>query len=510
MDARAGTFRTAALIGLAAFAISAPFLSYSPIYLPHDEVFFSLQAHAIATTGRDLNGTVAPLYFPILRGYWAQPLVVYFTALFLTLLPLSETAIRLPTVVVGVADIVLMYLAAKRLFGRERVAVMAAGMLALTPAHFLVSRLAVDALYPLPFVTAWLLCLFLFEEQGRPWMICAGALVLGVGFYSYIGAVVMMPVYFALTCLLLARHEATPRLYALAGTAFFVPLVPLLFWLVQHPAAGSELLRRYQFTSSAAVVRLPFVAERLGVYWNSFNPAFLFLSADDNPVNTTFRTGIFLLPMAAFVTVGAYHAARAIRSRSANLILLIGLLSAPLGVVIVAERTVPRLLVIVPFAVLLGAAGFTHLLESRRRLWRTAGVLLLALMPLQFAYFAFDYFTDYRRRSGGWMEHNVRGALTEVMAATRPSDPRPIYLASNIPWADEYWRFFAIANRREDLLGRALQFDARAAWTLPPRSVILTQHDPARHDPRASAAGAKHVSTINDADDAASFSIFER
>src|SRR5258708_6990122 len=113
MDTRASTFRTAALLGLAALAVYAPFLSYSPIYLPHDEVFFSLQAHAIATSGRDLHGTAAPLYFPILRGYWAQPLVVYFTALFLKLLPLSETAIRLPSVTVGVADVVLMYLAAK-------------------------------------------------------------------------------------------------------------------------------------------------------------------------------------------------------------------------------------------------------------------------------------------------------------------------------------------------------------------------------------------------------------
>src|SRR5713101_6835032 len=123
MAAPANTFRTAALVGIAALVIYAPFLSYSPIYVAHDEVFFALQAHAIASSGHDLHGTAAPLYFPILRGYWAQPLLVYFTALFLKLLPFSEATIRLPTVIVGVADVVLMYLAARRLFHREDVAV---------------------------------------------------------------------------------------------------------------------------------------------------------------------------------------------------------------------------------------------------------------------------------------------------------------------------------------------------------------------------------------------------
>ena len=199
MDSPARVVRNAALVGVAALVIYAPFLSYSPVYLPHDEMFFALQAHAIASSGHDLHGTAAPLYFPILRGYWAQPLLVYFTALFLKVLPLSETSIRLPTVIVGVVDVVLMYLAARQLFNREDVSVAAAGMLALTPAHFLNSRLAVDGLYPLPFITAWLLCLLAFEKRGRPWLIFAGALALGVGFYTYVASVMMMPIYFALT-----------------------------------------------------------------------------------------------------------------------------------------------------------------------------------------------------------------------------------------------------------------------------------------------------------------------
>jgi hypothetical protein len=251
--------------------------------------------------------------------------------------------------------------------------------------------------------------------------------------------------------------------------------------------------------------------ERLSLYWNCFNPAFLFVSAEDNPINTTFRAGVFLLPMAVFIAIGAHRAAQSLRSSRINLILLVGLLSAPLGIVIVGERAIPRLLSMLPFAILIGAVGFARLRDSRRPLWRIAGVCLLAMMPVQFAYYAFDYFGDYRRRSGGRMEHNLRGALTEVMAEAAPADDRRIYIASDIAWADDYWRFFAIANRREDLLDRASLFEPSAApWTMPPGSVIVTTYDPVRHDPRAAAAGARQVATVRDADDLVSFSIFQR
>ena len=99
---------------------------------------------------------------------WFQPIPVYFTALFLTVLPVSEWAIRLPTVVLGVTDIVLFYFVAARVFNRPFLAAIAAGLLALTPAHLIHSRLAMDFLYPLPFVMAWLLCLMAFVEQRRP------------------------------------------------------------------------------------------------------------------------------------------------------------------------------------------------------------------------------------------------------------------------------------------------------------------------------------------------------
>ena len=65
--------------------------------------------------------------------------------------------------------------------------------IALTPAHYLHSRLAVDHLYPLPFVLGWLLCLQRVLDRCQPAVLFAGALALGIGFYSYLAAVILMP-----------------------------------------------------------------------------------------------------------------------------------------------------------------------------------------------------------------------------------------------------------------------------------------------------------------------------
>ena len=59
------------------------FLQRVPPYLSHDEIVFSLNAHSIATTGRDANGRLFPLFFEINSQFWATPVVIYTTAVML-------------------------------------------------------------------------------------------------------------------------------------------------------------------------------------------------------------------------------------------------------------------------------------------------------------------------------------------------------------------------------------------------------------------------------------------
>ena len=93
-------------------------LDRAPIYLAHDEVFFGLHAQAVSVNGVDMNGRFLPVFFSD-RTYQAgrDPVSIYLTALTLKVLPLSERAIRLPTVLVGLLDVILIFAVARRLVG---------------------------------------------------------------------------------------------------------------------------------------------------------------------------------------------------------------------------------------------------------------------------------------------------------------------------------------------------------------------------------------------------------
>src|SRR5437773_7534897 len=90
------------LLLVAVCALYAIDLGRAPIYLHEAEVAFALHAHSIATTAHDTNGRLLPLYFQVTaigENVWFHPVIVYVMAPFLRLLPLTESAIRLPSVV---------------------------------------------------------------------------------------------------------------------------------------------------------------------------------------------------------------------------------------------------------------------------------------------------------------------------------------------------------------------------------------------------------------------------
>jgi 4-amino-4-deoxy-L-arabinose transferase-like glycosyltransferase len=528
----------AALLALPVVSIYALYLQRSPVYLAHDEVFFALQAHSIASSGHDLNGRFLPLYFQIAAaGFWATPVTIYLTALFLKFLPVSDAVIRLPSVLVGLVDIWLVYLVARRIFARETPALVAAALLALTPAHFIHSRLAYDELYPVPFVLAWLLCMASFVERRRLSLLFAGTALLGVGVYSYIASVILMPLYVLLTCVVLIRtptRSARPYIVAIVG--FAAPAILLVPWLLTHPAQYGDEIRMFSLYDTQTLGPLQglrrmlswtSVGEHLSVYYNYFDPSFLFFSGDTSIHSSTRQAGVFLLPLAIFLPVGIWQVARHWRT-GLNLVLLLGLVSAPVAATLVGQSyRINRALVMLPFAALIATFGADYLLTARHRALRIAGVALLVLVPVQFASFYRDYLTDYRVRSSVWFERNLRGGLESILDITArrreagrrgnevENDVPAVYLNKNIGWIGYYWQFYLLKHHRYDLLNQTIYFDPRNVDLsgAPKGSLILSRcGEAARSEDEALASSSllKRVTVITEPDEKPSFVVLEK
>jgi hypothetical protein len=364
-----------------------------PPSLTKDEVWISMTAQAIATTGTDLMGRPWPLYIQMTAGSWFHPVIVYSIALVLQVLPLSESAIRLPTVLAGVINVVLMYFIARALFKRDAPAMLAASLLALTPAHFLHSRLALEYLYPLPFILAWLFCLLTYLERGSPRWLFASTLILGVGFYSYIGSLLMMPIYLSLTVIALLLRKPPLRDFAIAIAGFAIPVLTLFVpWLVQNQSAFDNTVGHYLIYDTARLNPLQgarellshaSVSARTSTYWGFMDPSFLFLDLTAPVMYSTRTAGAFLLPLALFLPVGLYHAFR--EADPARVVVGLGFLTAPFAAVLVGERNaIGRALELLPFGVLVAVIGIVHLwagprMPGRRVLCLSAGAIGLCI-----------------------------------------------------------------------------------------------------------------------------------
>jgi 4-amino-4-deoxy-L-arabinose transferase-like glycosyltransferase len=512
--------RTGAIAVLLAVLVATLYitrLGFAPVYLMHDESQFALQAQAIAATGHDLSGRRLPIYFtepefPAGR----DPVIIYATAVVLKALPLSESSVRLATALTGVLNIVLMFLVGRRLFKNDLLALIAAMLMALTPAHFIRSRLVLSPLYSIPFILAWLLWLARFLDRPDRRTLSVAAAWLGLGVYTYLACMVMMPVYLLLTAWIAFRQQTSGwRSAVLVG--FLVPLLPMAAWYATHPERYTQIIEAYKLYSAGAtpvegaarIAADDSVRLRLNLVWSFFSPDFLFISGDSSLINSTRQTGFFPLAFAVLIPAGIYQLAR--NGGDIGKVILAGFVTAPLASVVSGAIEMNRIMFAIPFGVLTAAFGARALLDARHRLWRWAAVALLVSVPLQFTGFYRDYMGRYREQSSFWFGGNLRAALTDVIRM-EGRKTRPVYISRTIPFANRYWRFYTLVERRGNLTGQATFYEPQTldAATVPPGSHLVCALLEGGCEPQASSDMWTRVSTATEPDGTESFAVYER
>ena len=378
-------------------------LEYSPIHLHYDEIFFGLQAQSIQSTGRDLNGRLLPVYFQLENTFnWYQPMAVYWTALVLMVAPLSDYAIRFATVLVATANVVLMFFAARLALRSDAWAVVAAVLLMLTPAHFIHGRIAMDYVYPLPFILGWLIGTLRYLDTAAPRPLAIGALCLGFGFFSYIAGTALSPMYLALTLAVLWWRRRPWRDAGLAIAAFAIPIAAGAVFSLAYPDTVADLMQKYGVASGQPAVdgldplqrvreavNTRTVSDALNHYWRFFSPGYLFVTGGANLTNSTREAGVFLAPIAVLLIAGF---AFLVRHRSVlGAILVFGLVTAPIPATLMPEDyTIDRHLATLLFAILIATIGAQRIwmAHAERTVSAITRPLALLLGAVAIVYFA--------------------------------------------------------------------------------------------------------------------------
>jgi 4-amino-4-deoxy-L-arabinose transferase-like glycosyltransferase len=348
---------TACLLALATFILYSLELRREPVG-PEE-------ARVLSAAQQVPNG-VPPLLVNTGGDRWLQPIGVYATTISHAIAP-GFFAGRRASIAVASLNVALIFLVAWRLFSRYLPALVAAILLMFTPAHIAFGRIGIDAIYVIPFILLWLYALLDFLDRDRPAAIGLAAAALGAGVYSTPSAPLTMVLLWItmMVALWVAGRRKASTLAIAAGT-FVAALVPLMIWFYLQPHTYLDTYGRWAIFAAhlrnpvdgfRAFINTNTLGTRASAYWGLIDPSYLFFSSARS-------TAPLLLVSAPLIVAGVVRCVRLASSQTAAVVVLAGLLVAPLAGSSFGERNYIALaLGLLPFAALLAAYGIEEIRE---------------------------------------------------------------------------------------------------------------------------------------------------
>lgn len=156
-----------------------------PVGFTADEASQGYTAYSLAETGKDEWGVQWPLN-PRSFGDFKPPLQTYLIIPSVKMFGLNKFSVRLPNALLGSLAVIGIFLLAAELFNNQTVGLISAGILAFSPWHWVLSRVAVEANLTVFFISFGLY--FLIKKKQIP-----AAIFLGLNLFTYHSAKIATP-----------------------------------------------------------------------------------------------------------------------------------------------------------------------------------------------------------------------------------------------------------------------------------------------------------------------------
>ena len=388
--------RPATLLGLGVvLAVVAFQLWVTPSNPPgyhRDEAALSYNAYSIATTGRDEDGAVMPLFF---RSYgdYKSPLYPYLlAAVFRVSGPHKEVA-RAFSAILGAAAVLLLGLLATRLTGRAVVGVVVVVLAGLTPWLFELGRVALEVATQ-PLLLTLLLIVLHGSWRRRTWTAREGVLVgvlLSLLLYSYTGNRLLAPLLAAALAVFAGRER---RRWLVAAWATFAAFLLLLgSYALRHPGT---ITARYGATTIAREGHSHawVVMQAVANWFHDIDPWFWATSGDPAPYVHNGGYGSLFAAVVALAVVGVFIVLTRKRDDLWWRYVLVATLIAPIPAALTVDRhNAIRLAALPVLSIVLAVPALDALLVDPRRSPLAAAVtaVLAVAVGVQFLQFLHAY-----------------------------------------------------------------------------------------------------------------------
>lgn len=420
-------------------------LSSVPPSLTWDEVALGYNAYSLGIDGKDEFGKFLPLTYLESFGDYKPPLYAYLAVPFVKLMGLNELAVRLPSAVLGIFTIFVTYLLTKKIFfkaeenRKETIALLSAGILAISPWHILLSRAAFEANVATFFIVLGIY-LFLVSLE-KKWLMPIAAISLIASMYTFNTARVFVPLFCIflffkyLKTLYLKKTAVIISIFL--GFLIFLPL----FLFLLTPQAKLRYKEVNIFSDSGIVIdanqhienddnrlwskvihnrRIGYGLSYAKHYLDNLNPQFLFISGDGNPKFSIQEVGQMYIFEIPFLVLGILFL---FKKREGHWLIipvwvLLGLI--PAG----TARETPhalRIETVLPMFQILTAYGLYHLISNFKfqilnfKLRPFVAGLIIIAAVFNFLYFIHNYFAHYSKAFSSEWQYGYKEAINFVV-----------------------------------------------------------------------------------------------
>lgn len=430
----------------------------------NDEAIIGYDAYSIWTTGRDHWGRFLPIEFQSFGDY-KLPVYSYMAAPIVGLLGLSVFSVRLLSVLAGLGGVVLTYLLGKKIFS-FRAGLLSAGGLAVTPYFFGMSRIAVECSLALFFI---LLGVYIFLAAPSAKGYFFSALAFGISLFTYHSSRVLVP--FLVVAMVFERFKSLKGLAKEAmryfkketfwsfAAALLVALVILVTGKVFLTGGGSARLGQIGILKnitildranmslgscrenfSAPICRIfdnkyiYYAGEYIHNYLSQFSLNFLFLNKD-NTKGVLPPVSYFQISMLPFLSVGIYNFLREFKSiREGKKMLVMWLLSAPLGASLAGPGSYSRSFVLIFPLIVFAGLGLDRIIHwSRKLAYIAIGLCLFETIAFFLAYFS--YFPKY---NSNFTHYEYQPLMRFMSGYLKDKPDTPVYISSRYRDTKQY------------------------------------------------------------------------
>lgn len=318
------------LIIILAIVLRFFYIEEIPNGLYSDEASYGYNAFSILETGKDEYGNFMPLAFRSFGDYKA-PLYIYFLIPFIKIFGLSEWSVRVPSAVLGVGLVILIYILAQKITRRTSAALLSAYLVSISPLGLQFNRMAHENNLVAFLVTGAVLFFVLSLKKAN--YIILSFLTFAASIYTYHDARVLVPLLLLLFFYFYRQNLWQIKEKVVFGFIIFLLLLIPFISLFKSGALWSRPRNTIVFSDLGSILTInnergedkttnyfaPFLFHNkifsfpkilLQNYLTHFSPDFLFFSGDKVKIYNTVESGILYLAEMPFLLLGLYFLLR--------------------------------------------------------------------------------------------------------------------------------------------------------------------------------------------------------